>query len=125
ARRLNERHVPPRKSEVWGKSSVLKILHNEMYAGVWHYNKFQCCEPRQRRTKTAYRKRIKSSLRQRPRAEWIPLELPTRLRLVRRNRWERVQARLKQNTAFSPRNEKHQYLLKGLVQCGGCGSPYV
>ena len=33
AHRLNERHVPPRKSEVWGKSSVLKILHNEMYAG--------------------------------------------------------------------------------------------
>jgi hypothetical protein len=104
---------------------VLKILHNEMYAGAWHYNKFQCCEPRQRRTKMAYRKRLKSSLRRRPKAEWIPLELPARLRLVHRDRWKRVQVRLKQNIAFSPRNEKHPYLLKGLVQCGGCGSRYV
>src|ERR1035441_8010067 len=44
--------------------------------------------------------------------------------LVRRDSWERVQVRLKQNVAFSPRNEKHPYLLKGLVQCGGCGSRY-
>jgi site-specific DNA recombinase len=73
ARRLNEQRVAPRNSAAWGKSSVLRILHNEMYAGVWHYNKFQCCEPRQQRTKATYRKRIKSSLRRRPRAEWIPM----------------------------------------------------
>jgi site-specific DNA recombinase len=124
-RRLNERQVPTRKGAPWGNSSVLRILHSEMYAGTWHYNKFQCCEPRQRRSKAAYRKRIKSSLRLRPREEWIPLELPERLRLIHRDRWQRVQTRLKQNIAFSPRNEKHQYLLKGLVQCGGCGSRYV
>ena len=124
-RRLNDRHVPTRKGAPWGNSSVLRILHSEMYAGVWHYNKFQCCEPRQRRSKAAYRKRIKSSLRLRPREEWIPLELPERLRLIHRDRWQQVQTRLKQNIAFSPRNEKHQYLLKGLVQCGGCGSRYV
>ena len=54
ARRLNGQRVPPRKSAAWGKSSILRILHNEMYAGVWHYNKFQCCEPRQRRSKAVY-----------------------------------------------------------------------
>ena len=125
ARRLNEQRVPPRSSAAWGKSSVLRILHNEMYAGVWHYNKFQCCEPRRQRTKATYRKRIKSSLCRRPRAEWIPLELPKGLRLVERDRWERVQLRLRENIAFSPRNEKHPYLLNGLVECGGCGSRCV
>jgi len=125
ARRLNEQRVPPRKSVVWGKSSVLRILHNEMYAGVWHYNKLQCCEPRKRRTIVAYQKRLKSSVRRRPREEWIPLELPAVLQLVPRDRWERVQTRLRRNIAFSPRNEKHLYLLKGLVQCGGCGARYV
>lgn len=125
ARRLNELRVPPRKSAGWRKSSVLRILHNEMYVGVWHYNKLQCCEPRQRRTQMPYRKRLKSSVRQRPRAEWIPLELPSSLRLVPRDRWEQVQVRLKQNIAFSARNEKHPYLLKGLVRCGGCGARYV
>jgi len=95
-----------------------------MYIGVWHYNKLQCCEPRQRRTKSAYRKRLKSSVRQRPREEWIPLELPASLQLIPRDRWERVQATLKRNITFSPRNEKHPYLLKGLVRCGGCGARY-
>jgi site-specific DNA recombinase len=125
ADRLNEQRVAPRKSRRWAKSSVLRILHNEMYTGIWHYNKFQCCEPRLRRTNTAYLKRIKSSLRQRPRGEWISLQLPRWLWLVPRDRWERVQTRLKENLAFSPRNEKHSYLLKGLIQCGGCGSRYV
>jgi hypothetical protein len=61
----------------------------------------------------------------RPREEWIPLELPESLRLVPRGRWERVQQRIQRNIAFSPRNEKHFYLLKGLVKCGGCGCAYV
>jgi site-specific DNA recombinase len=125
ARRLNEECQRPRKSILWGKSSVLRILHNEMYAGVWHYNKFQCCEPQQHRVQVPYRKRVKSSLKQRPREEWIPLELPANLRLVHQDRWERVQAKLKQNISFSHRNEKHPYLLKGLIQCGACGSRYV
>jgi len=45
--------------------------------------------------------------------------------MVPRDRWERVQRRLAQNIALSPRNEKHAYLLKGFVRCGGCGRPYV
>jgi len=124
-RRLNELHINPRKSAAWGKSSVLRILHNEMYTGIWHYNKLQCCEPGRRRIKTTYRKRLKSSVRRRPKEEWIPLELPALLQLVPRDQWERVQARLRCNITFSPRNEKHPYLLKGLIQCGACGSRYV
>jgi len=124
-RRLNERCVQPRKGGRWGKSSVLRILHNEMYAGVWHYNKSRACEPQQRRAKIAYCKRLKSSLRPRPREEWIPLDLPEELLLVPRDRWERVQVSLRQNIALSPRNARHPYLLKGLVQCGVCGSRYV
>jgi hypothetical protein len=53
------------------------------------------------------------------------LELPESLKIVPHDRWERVQRRLQQNIAFSPRNEKHRYLLKGLVQCGGCGARFV
>src|ERR1039458_6950970 len=78
-----------------------------------------------RHTGSGRPKRTKSSLRLRPHEEWIPLDLLERLRLVHRDCWQRVQIRLKQNIAFSPRNEKHQYLLKGLVQCGGCGSRFV
>lgn len=124
--RLNETRAPTRKgSSWWAKSSVLRILRNEMYVGVWYYNKFQGCEPANTSSQRRYRKHLKTSVRPRPRSEWLPLELPDALRLVPRDRWERVQRRLDQNIAFSPRNEKHFYLLKGLVRCAGCRSRYV
>ncbi len=124
--RLDDLKISPKKAGAgWAKSSVLRILKNEMYTGVWYYNKFQSCEPRNPGTGTRYRRRAKCSVRLRPRSEWLPLELPEALRMVPRDRWERVQQRLAQNLALSPRNEKHAYLLKGLVRCGGCGRPYV
>jgi site-specific DNA recombinase len=124
--KLNELRISPRKgARSWGKSSVLRLLRNEMYAGVWHYNKFQGCEPKNPTNGARYRKRTKCSTRQRPRTEWLPLTLPEPLRLVPRLRWERVQEQLNRNITFSPRNEHHIYLLKGLVECGGCGARYV
>jgi site-specific DNA recombinase len=124
--RLNDLKVCPQKGgKRWGKSSVLRILKNEMYAGTWYYNKFQGCEPRQPAPTWRYRKRAKCSVRQRPKGEWLPLDLPEALRIVPHDRWERVQQQLARNIAFSPRNEKHPYLLKSLVRCGGCGASYV
>jgi site-specific DNA recombinase len=125
-RRLNERKFSPRMGGVkWGKSSVLRILKNEMYAGVWYYNKYQGCEPQSPPASPRYRRRSKCSLRLRPHNEWLPLSLPESLQLVPRKRWERVQEQLARNVTFSPRNEKHAYLLKGLVRCGGCGAGYA
>ena len=124
--RLNEREIPPKKAAAtWAKSSVLRILRNEMYAGTWHYNKFQGCEPLNPSAGPRYRKRTKCSVRQRPRGEWLPLTLPDALQLVSRDRWDRVQRQIAQNLTFSPRNEKHAYLLKGLVRCGGWGARYT
>ena len=123
--RLNELEIQPRKGAAkWGKSSVLRILRSEIYAGVWHYNKFQGCEPKNPAASPRYRKRSKCSVRRRPKSEWLPLALPESLHIVPRDRWDRVQQQLDRNITFSPRNEKHVYLLKGLVRCGGCGARY-
>jgi site-specific DNA recombinase len=124
-KRLNARGVPSQKGAPWGKSSVLRILHNEMYAGTWHYNKFQGCEPKRRTRGGLYRRRTKTSVKQRPREEWIPLPLADALKLVPLDRWHRIQDRIERNLAFSPRNAKRFYLLNGLIKCGGCGSAYV
>jgi len=124
--RLNELRIAPRKgAQDWAKSSVLRILHCETYAGIWHYNKFQGCEPRNPSSSARYRRRAKCSVRQRPKNEWLPLELPNALKIIPRSRFERVQRRLQENIVFSPRNEKHSYLLKGLVQCSACGARFV
>lgn len=53
------------------------------------------------------------------------MTLPPDLRIIERERWERVQTQLVRNSSFAPRNAKHTYLLKGLVRCGGCRARYV
>lgn len=124
--RLASMNAAPRKNgERWGKSSVLRILRSETYAGVWHYNKHESCEPRTPARVNRYRKSLKSSVRVRPRSDWLPLTLPQKMRLIGRDQWLRVQQQLTRNIAFSPRNSKHQYVLKGLVKCGGCSASYV
>src|ERR1035441_5897674 len=120
--RLNELNIPPRKrASAWAKSSVLRILQNEMYAGTWYYNKFQCCEPRNPTTSPRYRKRSKCSLRRRPASEWLPLVLPESLRIVPRERWQRVQQQVARNYAFSSRRSEERRVGK---ECRSRWSPY-
>jgi site-specific DNA recombinase len=124
--RLTERKVTPRKHGLrWGKSSVLRILRNEMYVGVWYYNKYESCEPASPVKIGDYRHSLRSSLRRRDKSEWLPVRLPKALQIIKREQWERVQQQLDRNITFSPRNSKHSYLLKGLVRCGGCNARYV
>jgi len=123
---LNETGVPPRKrGRNWQKSSVRRILRSEIYAGVWHYNKHRLCEPRRQRQDRRYPKSERTSLRLRPKSEWLPVILPEQLRIVNPGQWRRVQEQLNRNVSFSPRNAKHVYLLAGLVRCGGCQAAYV
>lgn len=123
--RLNEQGVRPRKGGHWAISSVVGILRNEMYAGVWYYNKYYSCEPLKPVTKGIYKRMLKSSRRLRPRSEWLPVILPPELKVIERELWQRVQEQLNSNVTFSPRNVKHFYLLRGLVKCGGCHASYV
>lgn len=45
--------------------------------------------------------------------------------LVSVETWEAAQAQLEKNLKWSPRNAKHDYLLRGLMRCGLCGHIYV
>lgn len=123
--RLNKSQVRAQKGGRWGKSTVLRILRNEMYAGIWHYNKHYSSESLRPNSPNRYKRSLKNSCRLRPREEWIPVALPAELCVVPRDLWNRVQIQLTKNVAFSPRNAKHSYLLKGLVRCGGCGAAYT
>jgi len=117
--------IPKKRGDFWGKSSVLRMLHNQTYAGMWHYNKYESCEPRKPTRKVRYRNTAKGSTRLRPRSEWIPVQLPAHLKIVEMDQWQRVQDQLRRNKVFSVRNSKHQYLLTGLVRCTGCGSCFT
>lgn len=124
--RLNQQQVVPRRGGAqWGKSSVIRILRSETYAGIWHYNKHEGAVPLKPVKQGQYRKSIKCSIRRRPKSEWLPVTLPESLRLIDRERWQRVQQQLTRNTTFSRRNARHNYLLRGLLRCGGCGAAMV
>lgn len=123
--RLNRLSARARKGGRWAKSTVLRILRNEMYAGVWYYNKRYSSEPLKPSARSRYRRSLKNSNRLRQRAEWLPVVLPADLRIVSPDLWQRVQQQLTKNITFSPRNAKHSYLLRGMVRCGGCGAAYT
>jgi len=126
-RRLNSTGVRPRRgADRWAKSSVLRILRNETYAGVWHYNKHESVEPSTTsHMPHKYRRSLKTSNRLRERTDWIAVPLRVELMLVTRDIWGRVQNRLNQNIAFSPRNARHPYLLRGLIRCSRCRARFV
>jgi site-specific DNA recombinase len=126
AERLTERGVPPKKGgSKWRTSSVRRILRNEMYAGVWYYNKHEACEPHRAMPRSGYKQLLKSSNRLRQVSDWLPVKLPEHLRIIEREQWQRVQKQIDGNRTFSSRNSRHQYLLRGLVNCGGCGARMV
>jgi len=111
AKRLSEMQVPTpgetnagyhrkRKPGMWHAYTVLSIVGQETYAGIWRYGV-----------------RIGPTRFKRPEEEWIEIKVPA---LVDRQIWEEAQEIRKQNKLFSRRNKKHDYLLSGLIRCA-CG----
>jgi len=111
AKRLSEMQVPTpgetnpgyhrkRPSGMWHAFTVLSIIAPETYAGIWRFGV-----------------RIGPTRNQRPKEEWIEIEVPA---LVDRTIWEMAQEIRKHNKQFSKRNKKHDYLLSGLIRCA-CG----
>lgn len=122
--RLTQAGLSPRKrGTCWQKSSVLRILRGSIYIGTWHYNKHRCGETASVSLDERPGRRLSHRLRSKN--EWIAVRLPESLRIVSDEQWTRVQRQLDQNRCFSPRNSRHEYLLSGLVRCGGCMATYV
>jgi site-specific DNA recombinase len=118
ARRLNAQGVRPRKASLWRQSTVYTLLTNPAYAGMATYGKREPVEPTRPRHPGKYRKNPKSSHRARPRAQWLLVPVPA---LVGEQEQREVRERLARNKLLSPRNVRHEYLLRSLVVCGGCG----
>ncbi|MCS6291148.1 MAG: recombinase family protein [Nitrospira sp.] len=116
AKRLNEEHVPaPRLSpRGWAPTAVREILHRPLYKGEIVYGQLQ------KIVRGGTKKR-----RQRDEKDWIRVDAPD-LRIIERDIWESVQARLakskgKGRSAF--RDQDSKYLLTGMARCAHCGGP--
>jgi len=110
ANRLNDLGIPSKKGRRWHQNVVTRILSSETYAGVWHYNKYDC------------RGGLKSGqpAAKRPREEWVPVPVPA---VIDRALWERAQAKLAEARRLWAGRKCEKYLLSGLVTCAECGRP--
>ncbi|MFA5115697.1 MAG: recombinase family protein [Candidatus Omnitrophota bacterium] len=118
------RGIQPQRGNKWAKSSVHRILVNETYAGVTHYNKHLSIETDNHKVGSKYRRIKNTGRRLRAKKDWIAIALPDHLKIIDRAVFDAAQKQLKRNAELSPRNVKHEYLLRGLVKCGECDSPY-
>jgi site-specific DNA recombinase len=106
----------PSGNLTWAKSTLSKLLKDSTYIGVTYFNKHMACEPLKPRAGIK-RRRTNSSLRLRPREEWIPIKVPA---IISPELFEEAQRKLARNSEMSDRNRKYEYLIKGLLFCS-CG----
>ncbi|MCX5701684.1 MAG: recombinase family protein [Candidatus Omnitrophica bacterium] len=124
AKELTRRNIPPRQGKLWRTSSLHRIIRNETYAGITYYNKHMAVESKNHNSVAKYKRAKNTSMRLRPREQWIPINLPDDLRIIDKDIFSLAQRQLKQNSESSSRNVKYRYLLRGLVKCGKCDSPF-
>jgi len=110
--------LAPRGNAVWGRSTIMKMLPNTSYIGIWHYNKTIAAAPFKLRKPNAVRRRLNTTEHRRPRDQWVAVKIPP---ILNQDTFDAVQRQLERNRQFSKRNCKRQYLLSGLCRCANCG----
>jgi site-specific DNA recombinase len=102
----------------WSPSTVHPILSDPVSTGTAYANRYQYLAARKpRRRKPSYSGKGCRQLR--PKEQWIPIAVAP---LIDQATAERAQAQLARNAVLSFRNnKKHDYLLRCLLTCGGCG----
>lgn len=122
ARWLNDNAIATRKGiSKWERSTVWGMLRNPAYKGTACFGKTEQTE----RQKVTRRLRQRggfspwcSSVRERPRSEWIEIPVPA---LVRESTFALAQEKLEQNKRFSLRRTIEPTLLQGMLVCNRCG----
>ena len=118
AKRLSDDHIPtPTGKPRWNVASIRGILRSPAYVGRACTGRSQCV-PAQRRKSALAPVGSGQSQRPAPAEEWIAIAVPP---IISQETFDLAQARLEQNKQMARRNNtSHDYLLRGLVSCGGC-----
>lgn len=110
SRRLVKASVPaPKGGTKWGRTTVGRILRNPAYSGQTYSHRMVA---------------VGSQRKPRPREEWIELPEATPP-IISEEMYEAAQRQLQINMELAPRNQKHQWLLRGIVWCKWCGRRYI
>jgi len=106
--RLRAYDAPTMSGKIWNRHSVQAILTNPAYIGkTWV---FTTVKGRARFTK--------------PESDWVEIVGVTPP-IISQELFDAAQKQLRVNQEKSPRNCKHEYLLRGHLRCRQCGRAYV
>jgi site-specific DNA recombinase len=105
--------------ERWSSGTIINLMRNPVYTGVFHYNKKQYVPAKRRNMPGDGPPRKHNSSRvARPKEDWIPINVPA---IIDQETWDQAREQLQRNKERAPRNnKKFDYLLKGLLVCGCC-----
>jgi len=118
AKCLNDESVPCRGAKWWA-SQIYEVLKSETYTGTAYMFTHKSVEPKKYSKAITYRKKINTARVLRPREDWFGIPVTP---IIDVQTWNKAQGLLKQNAYRSRRNNnRHEYLLRGLVVCGLCG----
>ena len=124
---LNKEKIATRNgASRWDRSTVWAMLRNPAYMGKAAYGKTQSVERRQLlrpiRGRNTIPRHAKSTFRDKPREEWIYIDVPP---IVSSQIYEAAHEQLERNRRLSQRNNRGKcYLLQGLIVCAKCGYAY-
>jgi site-specific DNA recombinase len=124
ARRLTEQGVPTRRGKArWNNTTVWGMLKNPAYMGRAAFYKTERTPVAQgkllvRRGNGLIPRRTRSTLRDRPKEDWIGIPVPA---IVSPEVFAAAQEQLERNRRLAGRNVKgRRYLLQGLTVCARC-----
>jgi site-specific DNA recombinase len=118
AKRLNDEAIECRTVK-WWSSQIYSILKSETYTGTAYMFQNRRVESRKTPKSKPYSRYKNTGKAKRSRDEWIGIPVTP---IIDNETWNKAQALLKQNAYRARRhNNKHEYLLRGLVACGLCG----
>jgi len=106
--RLRALDAPTKSGKIWNRRSVQAILINPSYTGRTFV--FTTAKGGKQFT--------------RPQEDWIEIQGVTPA-IISQELFDAAQKQLQVNRDKSPRNCKHEYLLRGHVKCRQCGRSYV
>jgi hypothetical protein len=115
AKKLNNSGIPSPRMKQWSRVTVRRMLSNPSYMGTLYIRRYD--------TRDCYLNKFKKKgekikVKERPRNEWIPINIP---RIVDKCTWEKAQEVLKESKRLSEKRYRKDFILAPLLRCGICG----
>jgi len=116
AEELNDLGIVSPRMKKWTRNTVRRMLLNPSYMGILYIQRYDTRECHLNKYKN---KGEKVKIRERPRNEWIPVNIP---QIIDQDTWERAQDVMKKVKFKSPEGPAAEYVLAPLLLCGICGN---